>query len=56
MTTEREPEKMKPYPVNFPPSLWLAARRKAGVRSLAGIIRRLIIMWLREEVVLMDDE
>ncbi len=56
METEISTEKMKLYKVNFPPSLWIAARRKAGLRSLAEIIRTLVTMWLEENIVLADDD
>ncbi len=50
MKAEDGIEKMKPYKVNFPPSLWIAARQKAGLTPLAEIIRDLVTMWLRGRI------
>lgn len=37
---------MKKYNVNFPQSIWEAAKTKAGLTPLSAIIRRLVEMWL----------
>ncbi len=55
MKTKNGVEKMKPYKVNFPPSLWIAARQKAGLMPLAKIIRTLVIMWLKGNIDLMKN-
>lgn len=50
MKKKEDVEKMKPYKVNFPPSLWIAARRKADLTPLAEIIRILVTMWLNGNI------
>lgn len=52
MNKKDDVEKMKPFRVNFPPSLWFAGRKKAGIRSFAAIIRRLVELWLEGKITL----
>lgn len=41
---------MKKYNINFPPSLWDAAKKKAGSMPLSAVIRRLLEKWVKGEI------
>ena len=52
MTSDNDkPEEiMEQYSLRMPPSLWAAAKEKAGMIPLSAIIRKLIEKWLKGEV------
>jgi hypothetical protein len=50
MKRREERPQMKPHMVRFTDSTWAAAKAKAGITPLSAIIRRLVKLWLADEI------
>jgi hypothetical protein len=43
-------QQMKPHMVRFSDGTWAKAKAKAGITPLSAIIRRLVKLWLADEI------